>query len=730
MSALVNFLQNADFADGDVFTGHMCVAAGGAPCHRATRLLMGTCTRARRSPVVLALLEFIARRARARRDLAPMIAATRLLLAVRDESAEAAEVYMHALQALPACIPPLCAYSSLCAGHAIVRSHALRSGLFRRLFALVGEQASRPVERAHVRQNMQAAVICMHKCIVHFGDRLCLVSEHAAFAPDMLAGISRGLVDKYTVLTHDINVEYIAVGVLECVCGYRFDGAVFEHLLSRFCDCVAEGHELMTLFVHHSLLRLLARGELRAAVGAHLRANRSLDYLVTRVYSSPDVSRDAHAAVASVAAEMLGCAGEVDDDCFGRLEQLAALAAEPPHGQCVLECYAQLLARAVLCYAGEMAPTDANRVIATLCDLGVRAFAPASPAQTHLCEAVHCLALVRRSPVLPGTWERILALAVQQCALSPPEISARVLGLFLHALREVPQAAVRAVMERAQLLSAVLRDREFVADRPACVVLVLKIVQVLAARLARENLAEAQEAVAALDLGDSLRQLCRACAEVVRVYRSAAGRSLMLFLARVLLALADARVLHRGTLRALALGLLAHGLRHAGRGAQYSLRMHRVARLWLAQMTTGASLPAETLDDFVEAATGNGATHRAVRVSTLCLLRLLLSRGCAQGHPAACQAMLMYCVRALLVREAEPGGYDLPTYLTAQRILHVIVTAPAHAASGVDLQPEVLQQLQRGLDARRHGMQTLLRCKREAAALDASILQQLHAKGP
>jgi len=38
---------------------------------------------------------------------------------------------------------------------------------------------------------------------------------------------------------HDINVEYIAVSVLECVCGYLFDGAVLEHLLTRLCDCVA-----------------------------------------------------------------------------------------------------------------------------------------------------------------------------------------------------------------------------------------------------------------------------------------------------------------------------------------------------------------------------------------------------------------------------------------------------------------------------------------------------------
>jgi len=139
----------------------------------------------------------------------------------------------------------------------------------------------------------------------------------------------------------------------------------------------------MTLFIHHSPLRLLAHSELCATMGGLLLANRSLDYIITRVYSSPDVTPNAHAAVASITTELVNCAGKVDDDTFGRLEQLAMLIAEPPHGQGVLECYAHLLARAVQHHAGDMPASNAK---VTLCDMGVRAFAPASPAQAHLCE--------------------------------------------------------------------------------------------------------------------------------------------------------------------------------------------------------------------------------------------------------------------------------------------------------------------------------------------------------
>jgi len=745
---LVEFLHNEDLADSGVFVARMCEAAGGGVSWRAPAMLMRVCKRARHSPVVLLLLQFVARQARADRDLPRLVAGARLLMAVRDNSPAAARAYQLALQALPATIPPLCAYSSQCAGHAMLRAHAFRSGAFGGLFALLAEHVARPLERAHVRANMQAAVVCMHKCVVHVGDRLCLVSERERFEPAVLAAIAHGLVAKYALLTHDINVEYISVGVLECICGARFDGAVFEHLVVRFCDCVSDGHELMALFVHHSLLRLLARADLRAALAAHVLHHRSLDYILTRVYSNPDVSPDAYAAVAAVAAELVNCASEVDDDTFGRVEQLVMVTAGPPHSLGVRECFAHLLARAVLFYAGAMPVVTANRVMQSMCEMSAREFAPDSPAQTHLCAAVHHLALVRRCGVMPATWEHILRLAGPLCARSPHELTPRGLALFLHALREVPVDVLFAALQRAQLLSAVLRDREYVADEPGSAVLLLKIMHVLAQRLSPEILAAAHSAahtaalaqrppsellasaqgvvLDSLDLGESLRQLCRACVEVPRVYRSAGGRSLILFLGRLLHGFAQTGALPRGELRVLALGLMAHSLRHAGRGNQHILRTHRVARLWLAQQHAPSPAASALFADFVEAAASNGAEHRAVRVSTLCLLRQVLSRNaeccaCAHAQPAACQAMLLYCVRAFAAR----GAYDLSTYLTAQRVLHVLVSSPAHAASKLGLPAGAYDQLVNGINTWRSNLHTELHSRHDAATLDKLIISRL-----
>ena len=349
MFGLLEFLHCPDLVDGDVFAGQLCETAGGGASIRATAMLMGVCRGARGSPVVLLLLEFLAQRARADHHLPRLVKGARLLMAVRDHSLPASIVYQHVLQALPATIQPLCAYNSSCAGHAMMRAQAFRSGRLRGLFVLLAEHTTRPLERAHVRANMQAVVLCMYKCIVHIGGRLCLVSEREAYNAGVLAVIAQGLASKYDLLMHDINVEYISVSVLECICGSRFDSVHFERLVVCFCDCVSAGHHLMALFVHHSLLRLLAREELRTALAAHVLEHRSLDYILTRVYTNLDVSHDAHAAVAAVAAELVNCACEVDDDSFGHVEQIVTVVMAPPCTLGVKECYAHLLARAVLC---------------------------------------------------------------------------------------------------------------------------------------------------------------------------------------------------------------------------------------------------------------------------------------------------------------------------------------------------------------------------------------------
>jgi hypothetical protein len=735
MTGLVEFLQCQDLVDGNGFAATLCGTAGGGVSSRAAAMLMGVCTSARHSPVVVLLLQFLAQRASADRQLLRLVRVTRLLMVVRDKSQTAAMAYQHALQALPAAIPPLCAYNSSCAGHIMMRAQASRAGAFAALFELVAEHAARPLERAHVRANMQAAVVCMHKCIVNVGDRLCLVSERETYDAVVLSAIGQGLLGKYDLLTHDINVEYISVGVLECVCVSRFDGAIFEHLLVRFCDCVSEGHDLMALFVHHSLLRLLSCGPLRTALAAHLLAHRSLDYILTRVYTNPDVSPDAHAAVAAVAAEMVNAACEVDDDSFGRVEQMVAVIMEPPCALGVRECYAYLLARAVLYYAGAMPADTANRVMQTMCQIGVHDFAASSPVQVHLCSALHDIAFARGNAVLATTWLHVLSFAWGLCGHSTHDLTAERLRLFLHALREAPTEALFAALQRMELLSAVLRDREYVADSPECVVLVLKIMHVFTQRLSHHNLASAQAAVVGLDLGESMRQLCRACVEEPRVYGGAGGRSLMLLLGRLLHTFAQTRVLPRSDMRDLALNLVAHSLGNAGRGNQHILRMHKVARLWMVHQHVLPAASGATLSRLVEAATNNAAMHRAVRVSTLCLLRQILARNaercaCVHGQHAQCRAMFMYCVRALGGGcNGDAGGASLPcdlaTYTTAQRVLHIIATSQQHAANKVRLRSSTHKQLVNALNAARCNLQTEIPSCQDAAALDKSILRSL-----
>jgi len=278
-----------------------------------------------------------------------------------------------------------------------------------------------PLERTHVRSNMQASTVCMHKCIVHIEDRLCLVSERESYDPVVLSAITRGLVSKCDLLTRDINVEYISVGVLECICGSRFNGIVFEHLVLRFCDCVFEGHDLMALFVYHSLLHLLARTELRVALAAHVLKHSSLDYILTCAYTNPNVSPNANAAVATVAADLVNYACEVDDDSFERVKQLVMLVMGPPCALGMRECYAHLLTRAVHYYAGVMPVVTTNHVMQSMCQMGVREFGADSRAQAHFCGAVHHLALVRRCNMLSVTWEHILQLAGQLRGRSPHE---------------------------------------------------------------------------------------------------------------------------------------------------------------------------------------------------------------------------------------------------------------------------------------------------------------------
>ena len=209
--------------------------------------------------------------------------------------------------------------------------------------------------------------------------------------------------------------------------------------------------------------------------------------------------------------------------------------------------------------------------------------------------------------------------------------------------------------------------------------------------------------------------------------RGAGGRSLMLLLGRLLHAFAERGVLPRRDMRDLGLRFVAHSLSHAGRGQKHILRMHRVARLWLAHQHVLTAALGELLSKVVDAATSNGVTHRIVRVSTLCLLRQIFSRNaehcaCSHGQPGQCQAMLIYCVRAL--GDGASQTCDLPTYLTAQRVLHIIATSALHAAGKIRVQSSKYQQVVDGLTGSRCNLQTELHNRRDAATLDKSIIQR------
>ena len=695
MSALLNFLQHTDLTSDKVFARELSEVADGATATkldtRVVQRLMMVSHGARHSPAVLVLLSYLTRHAHERGDAGCLVRVCRLLFPLRVQCKAAGALYRVALESLPAVVPPVCAFGTRCGGHAIARGVASANPLFDSVLQLLARQVSGTAEPANVRANMQSAVVCLHKCMVTVDGRIHLIDESKVL-PTMLArDLIEGLVDKYHLLTQDHNVEYITIGVLECLCGYGFHDRVFRHLVMRFCDCLSEGNMLMCLFLHHTLLRLLAQPALMTHIGASIIMYRDIDYVLARVYAAPAVRGSMHIAAACVVSEMLETARQIDTDEFARVEQLVDVVLHSG-ARDLRENYVFLLARAVLFLQGRLDDATADRVLATLAEVWHKPFAVDSRTHPHIAAAIHHLLVRRRYNASAHSWHQVglgASRAVNTLAANTPLTT---LSILLFACRRMHYAHMAAVVQGTTMLAGVLRDADFVSRAPSGVTFVMRILRVFVQRTGAIQAPAMRRAVLALDLQPAVAALSEICL-AHGIGNNYASRGMLVYLARSLHFFLQYRVFQASDMQRQGLRLLAHNLRLvSSRNSQNILSTHKVMHLFLDQIPQLSALSDPALvAELIGAAARPGVTALTpVRVSTLKLLCALHAKNdglcaCALGvqHAAQCHAVIHYSARALGRGDPEDARRrcDVKTYLSAQEILLAATRTPLHMPS-------------------------------------------------
>lgn len=635
------------------------------------------------------LLSYVAWRAKETRDMNMLLESCGSLQLIRHQCASAEMCYHMGLIFMPSLIPPLCAFSRTCAGHAILRATAHRNRRpLRNLLHLIEREMSYPLERTSMqiaRVNMQAVAICLHKCTVVIEGRPYLVSLSEVPDISILASIGNSLLSKYAILTYDTNVEYIAVGLLECIYGYQFDENILQRLLGRFCECVTDGYDLMALFVHHALLRLLDNSCSHNGAAVHMLTHGDVGHVLTCVFTAATVSSDAHAASASLISEMINTTRLVDLDTFLRAEQVAYVMMQPDQPGAVREVYAHMLSRAILCFddaGGGMDNDAANRALCMLAEAAVVSFDPRSPVQEHILEAVSHLALVRRPLLTVASYSFIALLAVRVCTFMGDKMPARALYLLLCASRYLEYGQLLQVLQKCTVLSASLRDPSYVVKHPGNVVLVLKIIRAFLLRTGVANTAPARQVEKALDLTLSIQKLCATCIDSSFIARSAAGRSLMQFVARTLFVFMQFNIFTQADMQVMALRIASHSIRTSPHNVHNTHRAHRTIRLFMNKTPLLAPLARNgVLKDLVESLTMNESESPRARISTLLLLRDMLRYNdhqcmCICQRPVLCSITLLYCLRTLTYVTANK---DMQAFIIAQNIIYIVALCTSHA---------------------------------------------------
>ena len=551
------------------------------------------------------------------------------------------------------------------------------------MIALVERQMSGNIERAHVRANMHSAIVCLHKCIVSIGGRMYLVDEDKAFPQGLVRRLAAGLVDKYHLLTHDTNVEYLTVSVLECLCGYGYDDVIFRHLVGRFCECLAAGNTLMVLFVHHTLLRLMDTPALKESIAASLVENSDIDRVVTCAYSTAVVCESAHLAVACVIVEMVSTAKQLDIHTFARVEQLVACVRFGcPAG--LHENLVFLLARAALFAHGHMDEALAQRTLLTLADGGLFVCPPDSRTLEHINATLHFLLLQRRYDAQPETWHRVARFASAFANREGADTPLTTLAVLLVACRRMSYSHLTTIVEHTYMLSDALRDASF-TRRPTAIGFVLRILRTFVRRTGPLFVTSLRRVVNALQLEISITALCVLCVST-GVASNSIGRAAVLYLAESLHAFAELRVFHTGSMQMGALNVLTNNLElTTTHNVQNITRTHKILLTLLRQVPQLAPIAEpRQVGNLISAAVRVCTSDASLRVSALRLLCVLHDKnggGCAcalgGGHEKRCHAVVAFCARALTA--AHPS--DRHTYHGAQELLLCICDTPAHTQS-------------------------------------------------
>lgn len=684
MNTFVGFMQHTDLASESVFAAQLCSgAAQGSLDATGVRRLMCVSQSIRHSPGMLVVLSFLARRAHTDGNAGLVVHVCRLVFPLRTQCKAAAGLYRVALHALPAVVPAVYAFNTHSVAHSIARGVARANPVFDSVLALLERQMNGSLEHAHVRANMQAAVVCLHRCMVEVKGRMHLVDEDKTFPIDLLYGLGTGLVDKYHLLTHDPSVEYVTVSVLECLCGYGYDARIFRHIIARFCDCLAAGNTLMVVFIHHTLLRLMGARALNTFIATSLDENNDIDCVVTCVYSASALSASSNLAAACVVAEMIGTTKRLSVDAFARIEQLVTCMRLDSTAE-VHESYIFVLARAALFTHGRMNGEIADRAMHMLADLGLRVCAPDSRTHEHINATLHFMLVQRRYIARPETWHLVARYASTTANRLGAATPLTTLAVLLAACRHMSYAHLVAVVEATLMLGTALREPEFVM-RPKGVGLVLRILRTYMRRTGSLSVMALRRVVEALGLEHSIAALCVQCVEY-GVASNNEGRAAVLYLADSLFAFSEHHVLQPGAMQLCALRVLTSNLQLSTPHNVVNItRTHKALHLLLRQIPQLAAFAEPRhIGDLFGAAVHVCAGEEKVRVSALKLLCELQAKNeckcaCALGggHEKRCHGVVAFCARALSGQRAS----DWYTYRAVQELLLGMSETPAHAPS-------------------------------------------------
>lgn len=745
MFTLLNFLQHIDLTNDEAFARELSVVADGVTATtnkldtKVVQRLMMVSQGVRHSPGVLIILSFLTRNAHKRGDANCVMRVCHLLFPLRVQCKAAGALYRVALESLPVVVPPICAFGTRCGGHTIARGVANSNPLFDSILQLLARQINGNVEPANVGANMQSAVVCLHKCMVTVEGRIYLIDEFKRLPPNLTRDLTDGLVDKYHLLNRDHNVEYITIGVLECLCGYGFHDRVFRHLLMRFCDCLSEGNMLICLFLHHTLLRLLAKPGLITHIGASIVMYRDIDYVLARVYAAPALLGSMHIAAACVVSEMLESARQIDTDEFQRLEQLVDVVLRSG-ARDLRENYVFLLARAVLFQQGRLDNETVNRVLVTLAEVWHGPFAVDSRTHPHIAVAIHHLLVRRRYNGNAHSYHQVGLGASRAINALVETTPLTTLAILLIACRGMQYAHMAAVVQGTPMLCGVLRVLDFVSHKPSGVTFVMKILRVFVQRTGLLNTAGMNRAVVALDLKTALGDLIDICLKHGIGY-DYSSRGMLVYLARSLHFFLEFRVFQASDMQRQGLRLLSHNLLvSTSRNSQNIIRTHKAIHLFLNKMPQLSALtdPAMVAQLIGAAARPGVTADGPVRVSTLDLLTALHTRNnglcaCALGaeHAWHCHAVIHYSARALgLLGLGRTCA--IRTYLSVQEILLAATRTKIHVPSVLAHGPRqrLIEDITKGLADNHSSLQSDIVATRAGdphtlAARDALIVAAL-----